>query len=187
IVGQQISVTVARTHLSRLAAVGDPYRSGIPGLTRLFPTPAQVAGAATDRLRLPARSVGAVATAARAMADGALALDVGQDPAELRAALLALPGVGPWTAGYVSMRVLGDPDAWLDGDVALEAGARAVGIIDDRPRAAATRLLTTRAAEWAPWRSYAVIHLWRAAITSRTPHPGTRTGSHASSPTGATP
>lgn len=187
IVGQQISVTAARTHLSRLAAVGDPYRSGIPGLTRLFPTPAQVAGAATDRLRLPARSVGAVATAARAMADGALALDVGQDPAELRAALLALPGVGPWTAGYVSMRVLGDPDAWLDGDVALEAGARAVGIIDDRPRAAATRLLTTRAAEWAPWRSYAVIHLWRAAITSRTPHPGTRTGSHASSPTGATP
>lgn len=179
IAGQQISVAAARTHLGRLAAaVGRPYASAIPGLERLFPAPAEVAAgvpvphdaaSAADParpLRLPARGVAAVVGAARAMADGELAVDVGTDPDALRDALVARPGVGPWTAAYVAMRVLGDPDAWLDGDVALLAGAAAVGALDlpaGTPKPRAHRALAQRAGAWAPWRSYAAMHLWRAA------------------------
>ncbi len=161
IVGQQISVAAARTHLSRLASgVGTPYASGIDGLTRLFPTAAQVADGGAEHLRLPARTRQAVVDVARALADGELAVGVGDDPDALRAALLARPGIGPWTAAYVAMRVLGDPDAWLDGDVALLAGARALGLL---PEDARHRALTDHATAWAPWRSYAAMHLWRAA------------------------
>lgn len=176
IVGQQISVAAARGHLGRLAAVaGSPSASSIPGLDRLFPTPEQVlaavpapvAGADPDPgrpLRLPGRQVGAVLAAAAALADGTLPAHVGADPEQLRDRLVALPGVGPWTAAYVAMRVLGDPDAWLHGDVALVAGAVSVGALEDGlPRAAVHRALAARAAAWAPWRSYASMHLWGAA------------------------
>ena len=176
IVGQQISVAAARGHLGRLAAVaGAPYASAIPGLERLFPTskevlaavPAPVPGAEPDPgrpLRLPARQVAAVLAAAAALVDGTLPAHVGADPATLRERLVALPGVGPWTAAYVAMRVLGDPDAWLTGDVALVAGAVAAGALDaGLPRPAAHRELAARAAAWSPWRSYAAMHLWRAA------------------------
>ncbi|CAM3779051.1 AlkA N-terminal domain-containing protein [Isoptericola cucumis] len=170
IVGQQISVAAARTHLGRLAAaVGTAYDSGIDGLTRLFPTAAQVAGGA-EQLRLPARSRAAVAGTARALADGDLVVDVGADAGALRDALVARPGIGPWTAAYVAMRVLGDPDAWLDGDVALLAGAQAAGItLPDAGRAARSSALRSRAARWAPWRSYAAVHLWRHALPTDRP------------------
>lgn len=179
VVGQQISVAAARTHLGRLTAVaGSPYVSAVPGLGRLFPTPAQVAGRVPapvpgeppdpDRpLRLPGRSVTAVLTAARALTDGSLAVHVGAGPETLRAQLLSLPGVGPWTAAYVAMRVLGDPDAWLTGDVALVAGARAAGVLEKTlPTPAAHRALAERAGRWAPWRSYAAMHLWQAAVST---------------------
>ena len=169
IVGQQISVSAARTHLGRLAAAaGTPYASDVPGLTRLFPTAAQVAATAPDHLRLPARSVAAVVDTARALDDGNLAVGVGDDGDALRAALVARRGIGPWTAAYVAMRVLRDPDAWLDGDVALLAGAAAAGVDlglpGDATRAARSRALAARATRWAPWRSYAALHLWRAAL-----------------------
>lgn len=176
VVGQQISVAAARTHLGRLTArLGTPYRSAFAGLDRLFPTAAQVAAGVPvpaddevldpDRpLRLPRRSVRAVVSVARALADGDLVVDVGADAAALRAALVDRPGIGPWTAAYVAMRVLGDPDAWLPGDVALVAGARAVGLPGtEKTTSAAHRALAERASGWAPWRSYAVVHLWRAA------------------------
>ncbi|MWB99183.1 AlkA N-terminal domain-containing protein [Agromyces seonyuensis] len=181
LVGQQISVAAARSHLGRLAAVaGTPYASGIPGLTRLFPTPSQLVAAIPeppaegpldpDRpLRLPRRNIVAVRNAAGALADGGLRVDVGADPETLRADLVARPGIGPWTAAYLALRVLGDPDAWLDGDVALVAGAKATGALDpDVPKAAAHRELAARAASWAPWRSYATMHLWQAALPTPT-------------------
>ena len=86
-------------------------------------------------------------------------LDAGRDPAELRAELTALPGIGPWTAGYLAMRVLGDPDELLATDLAVRRGAEALGLPADAAG------LTARAARWAPWRSYAATHLWRAAAT----------------------
>ncbi|MFD4990730.1 AlkA N-terminal domain-containing protein [Cellulosimicrobium cellulans] len=157
LVGQQISVAAARTHLSRLAvALGTPFASRF-GPTRLFPTPTQLAEGGADHVRGPARRTAAILGVARALADGSLALSPADDPATQRAALEAMPGVGPWTSGYVAMRVLHDPDVLLDGDLALRAGAAALGLPDDR------RALVAHAERWAPWRSYAAMHLWRAA------------------------
>lgn len=85
-------------------------------------------------------------------------LTSGDSAAEQRAALLALPGIGPWTAGYVAMRVLGAPDVLLTGDVALRTGAAALGI------PAIPRELGQWAEGFAPWRSYLSLHLWRAAL-----------------------
>ena len=165
IVGQQISVAAARTHLSRLArGVGTPYTSAFEGLTRLFPDPAQVADGAPTHLRLPARTLATVIGAGRDLADGTLALSVGDDPEDLRRRLVARPGIGPWTAGYVALRVLGDPDVLMDGDVALLAGARNLGLVSaEAPRPHQFKELARRGAAWAPWRSYAAMHLWRSA------------------------
>jgi AraC family transcriptional regulator of adaptative response / DNA-3-methyladenine glycosylase II len=163
LVGQQISVAAARTHLSRLAvALGTPFASRF-GPTRLFPTSAHLADGGADHVRGPARRTAAILGVARALADGSLALSSADDPAAQRAALEAMPGVGPWTSGYVAMRVLHDPDVLLDGDLALRAGAAALGLPDER------RALAAHAERWAPWRSYAAMHLWRAAA----PRPST--------------
>ncbi|MGW2095573.1 AlkA N-terminal domain-containing protein [Promicromonospora sukumoe] len=187
IVGQQISVAAARTHLSRLArGVGSPYVSAFEGLTRLFPTPAQIAGpaqaapeadgaaggvdvppgadAASAYLRLPARMLATVLGAARDLADGTLVLSVGDDPDDLRRRLVSRPGIGPWTAGYVALRVLGDPDVLMDGDVALLSGARNLGLVSaEASRPQQFKELALRGAAWAPWRSYAAMRLWRSA------------------------
>jgi AraC family transcriptional regulator of adaptative response / DNA-3-methyladenine glycosylase II len=165
IVGQQISVAAARTHLSRLAkGVGTPYASAFEGLTRLFPGPAQVADGAQAHLRLPARTLATVLAAGRDLADGSLILSVGDDPEDLRRRLVSRTGIGPWTAGYVALRVLGDPDVLMDGDVALLAGARNLGLVSaEESRPHQFKELARRGAAWAPWRSYAAMHLWRSA------------------------
>ncbi|MFD0485197.1 AlkA N-terminal domain-containing protein [Kineococcus sp. GCM10028916] len=167
VVGQQIPVAAARTHLGRLArALGTPHPSRFPGLDLLFPTPEQIAAGVVETgadraLRLPARSVRTVVSAARDLASGDLVVDVGVDPDVLRENLSARVGIGPWTAAHVAMRVLGDPDSWSTGDVALAAGARSLGLLDPGlPSATAHRRLTEHAARWAPWRSYAAMHLW---------------------------
>ncbi|PXY21182.1 AlkA N-terminal domain-containing protein [Prauserella muralis] len=152
--GQQVSVAAARTAAGRLAAaLGEPTAAagaGEPGL--LFPSPAAVAEHGAEVLRGPRRRVEAILAVAAALAGGELDVHVGREPAELRADLLAAPGIGPWTADYVLMRVLGHPDILLDGDLALRKGAAAFGIGD----------LTGHAQAWRPWRSYAGMYLWRA-------------------------
>jgi 3-methyladenine DNA glycosylase/8-oxoguanine DNA glycosylase len=90
------------------------------------------------------------------MADGRLVVDAGRQTAELTADLVERAGIGPWTAGYVAMRVLGDPDVLLTGDLALRHGAAALGLPDD------VQALTTRAERWRPFRSYAGMYLWRS-------------------------
>ena len=88
----------------------------------------------------------------RALADGEVPLDRSADRADVRARLLALPGIGPWTADYVAMRALGDPDVFLPTDIGVRRALTARG---DDPTLAA------RAAErWRPWRSYGLMHLW---------------------------
>ncbi len=156
-IGQQISVASARTVMGRLAAaLGEPMETST-GPALLFPTPAAIAEHGADVLRGPGARVRAIVGAATALADGTLRLGPGDDTDEQRAALMALPGIGPWTADYVRMRVLGDPDVLLPGDVAARAGAAAAGI----PAEAAT--LTAWASRVAPWRSYLMAHLWYAA------------------------
>ncbi|XVX20638.1 DNA-3-methyladenine glycosylase 2 [Actinomycetota bacterium] len=176
IVGQQITVAAAGGHLARLAgSLGTAYASRFAGLTTLFPTAAQVAGLPRppeegpldpDRLvRLPRRMVWTLRDAARDLADGSLVVDGDFDPEALRTTLTARRGIGPWTAAYLAMRVGGDPDAWLTGDVALVNGARRLGILSATGSAAAAhRELASRAQSWSPWRSYAAMHLWRAAV-----------------------
>lgn len=154
-VGQQITVVAARTALTALTeSLGERTEQGL-----LFPTMSAIAERGAEVLRGPGARIRAIVGAAAALADGTLRLTVGDDAVEQRAALLAMPGIGPWTADYVRMRVLGDPDVILPGDVALRAGAAASGLPGD------PLPLVAWAERAAPWRSYLSAHLWRAAPT----------------------
>ncbi|MGN7977243.1 DNA-3-methyladenine glycosylase 2 family protein [Microbacterium sp. 22195] len=153
-VGQQITVAAARTALTALAdQLGERTADG--GI--LFPTMTAIAEHGAEVLRGPAARIRAITGAAAALADGSLVLTVGDDAAEQRARLLAMPVIGPWTADYVRMRVIGDPDVLLPGDVAMRAGAAASGL------PAEPAALAAWAERIAPWRSYLTAHLWRAA------------------------
>ena len=169
VLGQQVSVAAARTTAGRLvAALGEPLPAGLhdrPAAAGaapdvLFPTAAVVAERGAEVLTGPARRIATVLGLATALADGAVVLDIGRDPAELRAELVALPGIGPWTAGYLAMRVLGDPDELLASDLAVRRGAAALGLPSD------VEGLTAAGEQWKPWRSYAATHLWRASATA---------------------
>jgi len=157
-------VASARTALGRLsAALGEPVPGHHDRNTAdaephlLFPTAARIAEHGREVLRGPAARIDSIVRVAEALAVGELALDVGEARADLEARLIAMPGIGPWTAGYVAMRVLGSPDILLTSDLALRQGADALGL------PATARDLAARGARWAPWRSYAGMHLWRAA------------------------
>ncbi|GAB3581134.1 AlkA N-terminal domain-containing protein [Leifsonia lichenia] len=156
LIGQQISVPAARTALTRLTdALGRPIDLG--GFTRLFPTAADIAEHGREVLRGPARRIDTIVHTAEAIASGGLVIDVGESREELESRLTALPGIGPWTAGYIAMRVLGSPDILLTSDLAIRQGAAKLGLPDE------ARALAAYGARWAPWRSYAGMHLWRSA------------------------
>ncbi len=166
LIGQQISVAAARTALTRLA---DTLGDRVPGPEQrlLFPTAAQIAADGRSVLRGPAARIETILRVAQALASGDLVVSFGQTRAEMEERLIALRGIGPWTAGYVAMRVLGSPDILLTSDLALRQGAGRLGLTIE-PRA-----LAARGADWAPWRSYAGMHLWRAAGALR-PFPPSR-------------
>nr|WP_205863587.1 DNA-3-methyladenine glycosylase 2 [Planosporangium mesophilum] len=153
IVGQQVSVAAARTVLAKLvrACAVDG------GEEMLFPGAATVAAAPDEAFSMPAARRRTIRALATVVADGDLVLDDGADRAETERRLLELPGVGPWTAGYVALRALGDPDVFLPTDLGVRRGAAALGLPDD-PTA-----LAAYATRWRPWRSYALIRLWRHA------------------------
>ncbi|GAB3603955.1 AlkA N-terminal domain-containing protein [Microbacterium aureliae] len=160
-IGQQISVASARTVQGRLTAELGESVDTPHGPALLFPAPAEIAERGAEVLRGPAARVRAIIAAAAVLADGSLALGPGDDPAEQRRTLLALPGIGPWTADYVGMRILGSPDVLLPGDVAARTGAAVLGIPADAAG------LTAWAGRTAPWRSYLMAHLWYAAPVTR--------------------
>ncbi len=163
VLGQQVSLAAGVTATGRLAgALGSrlpPALAG-DGPDLLFPTASAVAEHGAAALTGPARRTAAIVGLATAVADGALVLDPGRDATDLRAALVALPGIGPWTAGYLAMRLVGDPDELLATDLAVRRGAGALGLPSDVDGLAA------HGAAWKPWRSYAAAHLWRAAARS---------------------
>ena len=157
ILGQQVTVRGATTLAGRLAErFGTPVDLG-PGLTRLFPTPATLAGAALETIGLPRARATTIRTLADAVATGRLVLDASQGTDALAARLSALPGIGPWTAAYVAMRALGEPDAFPAGDLGVRA---ALGNGDGTVSA---RTAATQAESWRPWRAYAVMYLWQPA------------------------
>ncbi|MGW9413523.1 DNA-3-methyladenine glycosylase 2 family protein [Arthrobacter cupressi] len=156
-IGQQITVAAARTALTGLAAAGTALPES-DGLDRLFPTPGQIADGGRELLRGPRRRIESVLAAARAMASGELDFGYGDHHRTLAAKLLPLPGVGPWTMGYVAMRVPGDPDVLLANDAAVRNGLKAL------PDGAG---LPVDFGNVSPWRSYATMHLWRAAAAKQ--------------------
>jgi AraC family transcriptional regulator of adaptative response / DNA-3-methyladenine glycosylase II len=154
IVGQQVSVASARTTLTRLirAARAQPAELSLGA----FPAAAAVAELPDAAFGMPAARRDTIMALARAVAAGKLDLEPGADRDEAAARLMELPGIGVWTAGYVAMRAIGDPDVFLPTDVAVRRGAAALGL-PTGPQA-----LEAYAERWRPWRSYALIRLWRA-------------------------
>ncbi len=163
IIGQQVSVSGARTVAGRLVeAAGDPLAEPDDTVTHLFPTPAalrELADRDPGAFAMPAGRRQALVALAAAVEDGRVVIDPGADPSELRASLIALPGIGPWTAEYVAMRALRDPDAFMPTDLGIRRAAQALGLPDDPAH------LTALTDGWRPWRSYAMVHLWAMSPT----------------------
>ncbi|MCU0266067.1 MAG: helix-turn-helix domain-containing protein, partial [Actinomycetia bacterium] len=157
VLGQQVSVAGARTLAGRLvAALGEPLSAvpteeGAAGLTHAFPTATEVATADLGALGLTTARRRALQALAAEVAEGRLSLDPGADRAQTRTRLLALPGIGPWTAEYAALRALADPDAWPGTDLVLRRRVAARGADPDR---------------WRPWRGYGAVHLWADAATA---------------------
>jgi AraC family transcriptional regulator, regulatory protein of adaptative response / DNA-3-methyladenine glycosylase II len=151
ILGQQISVRAASTIAGRVADLFGTEAAGPPSLNRLFPQPSQLADAPIERAGVIGSRAETIRRLARAVASGAISLEPAADPERTLASLTDLPGIGEWTAQYIAMRALGEPDAFPSGDLVLrrEAGVRTA--ID----------LARRAERWRPWRAYAVIALWQ--------------------------
>jgi AraC family transcriptional regulator of adaptative response / DNA-3-methyladenine glycosylase II len=152
VLGQQVSVAAARTLAGRLVQrCGKPLTTERGALTHAFPDAAAVADADLDGLGLTGGRTRTLRALARAVADDGLVLDPVADRDDVRGRLLALPGVGPWTADYVAMRALADPDAFPATDLVI---ARALGAGG-----------AARAERWRPWRAYAAMHLWNGVAT----------------------
>ena len=155
ILGQQVTVKGATTLAGRFVdAFGEPVATPYPELTRAAPTPELVAAAEVAQvaaLGIPRARAATIVALAGEVASGRLRLDAGGDAAAVIDQLVALPGIGPWTAQYVAMRALRWPDAFPKEDVALRK--RLGGV---RPAEA-----ERQSQVWRPWRSYAVLHLWQ--------------------------
>jgi AraC family transcriptional regulator of adaptative response / DNA-3-methyladenine glycosylase II len=155
VLGQQVSTAAARTHAARLViAHGTPVEDPEGGLTHLFPSSESLAALDPEALALPRSRRTTLTTLVGALAEGSLKLDPGSDWDLARAQLTALPGFGPWTVEVIAMRALGDPDAFLPGDLGVRRAAAGLGL-PSTPAA-----LTALTAAWRPWRAYAVQYLW---------------------------
>lgn len=151
LVSQQISMAAAARCSAKLTeAYGEPVEVAGGAVTRLFPTMAALAAADPTALPMPRARGRALVALAAALAGGSLVLDGGRPWAELRAELLAQPGIGPWTADVVGLRALGARDVLLTTDLAVRRQLQARGVTDPTG--------------WAPFRSYATVHLWRPYV-----------------------
>ncbi len=160
VLGQQVSLAGARTLAGRLVVeYGEPLERPLGGVTHVFPCAESIAQADPERLAMPTARRRALLSLATALARDELVLDAGADREQARGLLRSLPGIGPWTAAYVAMRALRDPDAFLPTDLGVRHALEGLGH-DGRP-AAAERV----AERWRPYRAYAVQYLW-ASLTS---------------------
>ena len=137
VLGQQVSVAGARTLARRIVDVhGESLAEPIGDVTRVFPSAAALAGLCPDAFAMPRARGAALVNPSAHVADGRIVLDAGSDREATVAALQALPGIGPWTAGYVAMRALGDPDVFLPTDLGVRHALAALGA-DSSAKAAA--------------------------------------------------
>jgi AraC family transcriptional regulator of adaptative response / DNA-3-methyladenine glycosylase II len=157
VIGQQVSVAGARTVAARIVeSVGRSLSEPAGEVSRVFPRPEELAVAPDDAFSMPGARRDTIRRLAGAVADGRIELDVGCEPADVHHRLLALRGIGPWTADYVVMRGLGHPDTFLNNDLGVRHALDHLGITADEAR------------QWAPWRSYAVHHLWASLSAVQT-------------------
>lgn len=157
LVGQQVSVAAASTTCGFIAErFGDELPATLRAgrIDRLWPSPAVLAALNPAALPMPRAKATAVTTLAAALRDGDV--DLTLPGAEVRPQLIALRGIGPWTAGYIAMRACGDSDVLLDADLIARRGAELVGL------PSAPRALRHAGRRFAPWRSYLTMHLWSA-------------------------
>lgn len=157
ILGQQVSVKGATTVAGRLIKI---YGEPLPGsqdeeVAYLFPTPERLSKARMHQIGVPRKRAGAVRALARAVADGSLDFHALAGLEQAKEQLCALPGIGPWTAEYIAMRALGEPDAFPAGDLGLR-----IAISNGRKPPVAERDLNEIAERWRPWRAYAATCLW---------------------------
>ena len=161
ILGQQVSVAGARTLAARLVkAYGTPLEQPQGTLTHFFPTPEALMEANMDGLGLTQGRINALQALARAVVEDGLILDRNADREQTVAQLQQLPGVGPWTAAYIAMRALGDPDAFPASDLGLRRALEQQGVAAD------VKSIEKRAESWRPWRAYATHHLWHSLASS---------------------
>jgi AraC family transcriptional regulator of adaptative response / DNA-3-methyladenine glycosylase II len=164
VLGQQVSLSGAATLAARLVtAYGQPLARPLGQVTHLFPSAEALAEIDPVRLAMPTARRRALLGLAAALTRGELELDTGVDREQTRQGLLELPGIGPWTADYIAMRALRDPDAFLPTDLGVRHAVEALGH-DGRP-AAVTRL----GEHWRPYRAYAVQHLWARLAAAPAP------------------
>lgn len=155
ILGQQISVAAARTLSGTIVELcGAPLLHSRHGLTHAFPSPPRIAALDPAALPMPRSRAEALVRLSAAIAEGTVRLDEGADPDEAERILLALKGIGRWTADYIRLRGFADPDAFLPGDLGVRRALEGLG--QPGEPAAAVRL----AENWRPYRGYAVVHLW---------------------------
>jgi AraC family transcriptional regulator of adaptative response / DNA-3-methyladenine glycosylase II len=160
VLGQQVSVQGARTVASRLAAAhGCHLPSAVGTVTRTFPTAGALAKLSPGDLPMPESRGRALLHITELLAVGDIVLDPGADRDEVSARLLAVPGIGPWTVAYVRMRALGDPDAFLAGDLGVRRALEKAGLPGGEKAAAAL------AERWRPYRGYALQYLWSGLTT----------------------
>jgi AraC family transcriptional regulator of adaptative response / DNA-3-methyladenine glycosylase II len=151
ILGQQVSVAGASTLASRVAAkFGHPLPFEVDGLTCTFPSADELAEADLA-IGIPASRAEAIRNFARAVVSGAVVFDSATDSETFIGQLCAIRGLGPWTAQYIAMRALSDPDGFPAGDLAL---LRATSL-------KTTAEMERRADRWRPWRAYAAMHIWQ--------------------------
>jgi AraC family transcriptional regulator of adaptative response / DNA-3-methyladenine glycosylase II len=156
VLGQQVSVRAATTLAGRIVSRFGEELPGLPlaGPNRLFPTPEVLAAADIGSVGLPAARAGTLRTLARSLEEGSVDLTGSRGAQALERELREIPGIGPWTAQYLAIRLIGEPDAFPDGDLALLRVFRRLGAGEGRSD------LLRRAEGWRPWRAYATLLLW---------------------------
>ena len=162
ILGQQVSVKAARTLAGRLVQrFGEPLTDIMAsGVSHRFPSPEQLAGVDISKIGLPRKRAASISSLAEVFASDETGLEQAGDLDAIQKTLCRLPGVGPWTAQYMAMRALAEPDAFPSGDLGVLRALQSLGVNCD------LKTMQLMAENWRPFRASATLHLWTALAES---------------------